>query len=144
MFEGSYPLTLDAKGRMSVPAKLRESLVELGAGQVTVTRWLDNCLRIYPQPAWIKMRDEEIPSWPMTASGFGKALLQSADSQQLDSAGRILIRDSLRSYAGLARRVVLAGDGAVLELWDEMRHTRFLDDQMAMGLPAELKLMKRF
>ena len=144
MFEGSYPLTLDAKGRLTIPAKLRDSLVQLSGGQITVTRWLDNCLRVYPQPAWTRMRDEIMPAWPMTAAGFAKALMQSADTQQIDSAGRILIKDNLRAYAGLDKRVVLAGDGGVLELWDEDRHTRFLDEQMAMGLPPELKSMTRF
>jgi len=144
MFEGSYPLTLDAKGRMTIPAKLRDLLVQADGGQITVTRWLGNCLRVYPQPIWVRLRDEIMPTWPMTAAGFAKALMQSADSQPLDSAGRILIKDGLRNYAGLDKRVVLAGDGDQLELWDEDRHTKFLDEQMALGLPPELKLMTRF
>ena len=144
MFEGSYPLTLDAKGRLTIPAKLRDTLVQLGGGQITVTRWLDNCLRVYPQPAWVRMRDEIMPAWPMTADGFAKALMQSADTQQLDSAGRILVKDNLRAHAFLDKLVVLAGDGGVLELWDEDRHTRFLDEQLAKGLPPELKSMTRF
>ena len=144
MFEGSCPLTLDAKGRMTIPAKWRDLLAEQGGGQITVTRWLDNSLRVYPQPAWIRMRDQIMPAWPMTADGFAKALMQSADTQQIDSAGRILIKDGLRNYAGLDKRVVLAGDGDQLELWDEDRHTKFLDEQMALGLPPELKLMTRF
>jgi MraZ protein len=144
MFEGSYPLSLDAKGRLTIPAKLRDDLVQPGDGLITVTRWLDNCLRVYPQPAWARLRDEIMPTWPMTASTFGKALLQSADTQRIDGAGRILIKDSLRAYANLDKRVVLAGDGGVLELWDEDRHTRFLDEQLALGLPPELKQMTKF
>ena len=144
MFEGNCPLTLDAKGRMTIPAKWRDLLAEQGGGQITVTRWLDNSLRVYPQPAWIRMRDQIMPGWPMTADGFAKALMQSADTQQIDSAGRILIKDSLRSYARLDKRVVLAGDNSLLELWDEDRHTKFLDEQMALGLPPELKSMTRF
>ena len=137
-------MSLDAKGRMTIPAKWRDLLAEQGGGQITVTRWLDNSLRVYPQPAWIRMRDQIMPAWPMTADGFAKALMQSADTQQIDSAGRILIKDSLRSFARLDKRVVLAGDGSLLELWDEDRHTKFLDEQMALGLPPELKSMTRF
>ena len=58
MFQGSYPLSLDAKGRMTVPAEMREQLETLCQGRLTVTRHFGTTfLRIYPQPEWERMRD---------------------------------------------------------------------------------------
>ncbi len=137
-FEGSHSLTLDAKGRLTVPVRVREQFEALCGGALVLTRWLDNCLRLYPLPAWERLRDDIMPTWPMTAAGFAKAVLQTHDAQQIDSAGRILVKDTLRSYARLEKRVVLAADNDVWELWDEERHNRFLDEKMAEGIPAEL------
>jgi MraZ protein len=144
VFEGSYPLTLDAKGRLTIPAKLRDPLQEACGGQLVLTRWLMRCVRVYPLPVWQKLREQITSGWTMQSENFAKAMMHSADSQLVDSAGRILVKDSLRSYAGLDKRVVLAGDGLALELWDEDRHTKFLDEQMELGLPEELKNMARF
>lgn len=144
MFEGSYSLTLDAKGRLTIPARLRDPLQEACGGQLVLTRWLKRCVRVYPLPVWQRLRDEMKSGWTMESENFAKAIMHSADTQVADSAGRIMVKDSLRVYAGLQKSVVLAGDGSVLELWDEERHTQFLDDQMELGLPEELKKLTRF
>lgn len=144
MFEGSYPLTLDAKGRLTIPAKLRDELANPGDGLITVTRWVGNCLRVFPYPVWVQLRDVRLRSFSMASANFAKAVMQSADTQHIDSAGRILIKDGMRAYARLDKRVVLAGDGEQLELWDEDRHNQFLDQELAQGLPPELAQMARF
>lgn len=144
MFEGSYPLSLDAKGRLTIPARLRDELATPGDGLITVTRWVGNCLRVFPHPVWVHLRDVTMRGFPMSSANFAKAVMQSADTQHIDGAGRILIKDTLRAYARLDKRVVLAGDGPQLELWDEDRHTQFLDQELAQGLPPELAQMTRF
>lgn len=144
MFEGNYPLSLDAKGRLTIPAKLRDELVNPGHGLITVTSWERNCLRVFPHPVWVHMRDVTMRNWPMSAANFAKAVMQSADTQHVDSAGRILLKDLHRAWAGLDKRVVLAGDFEHLELWDEKRHNEFLLETLSKGLPPELSQMTRF
>lgn len=139
MFQGSYPLTLDAKGRLTIPAEMREQLETLCQGQLTVTRHFgSNFLRVYPQPEWERMRDLLAK---LTGDGekVRRLIVGSADPVQMDGAGRILISPILRKAARLERRVVLMGDLQRLEVWDEESHARYLDEQAEAGIPAALR-----
>lgn len=123
MFIGEYRHTFDAKNRISLPAKFRK---ELGKG-VIVTRGLDRCLFVYSQAAW-KRETEKLGQQP-TNSAAGRALsrlmLSGAAEADVDSAGRILIPDYLKSFAGLSMKAVVAGVGDRVELWDEDAWTAY-------------------
>jgi MraZ protein len=138
MFQGSYPLTLDAKGRLTIPAEMREQLETLCQGQLTVTRHFGTFLRVYPQPEWERMRDCLAK---LTGDGekVRRLIVGSADPVQMDGAGRILISPILRKAARLEKRVVLMGDLQRLEVWDEEAHTRYLDAQAEAGIPEALR-----
>jgi len=139
MFQGSYPLTLDAKGRLTIPAEMREQLETLCQGQLTVTRHFgSNFLRIYPLPEWERMRDLLAK---LTGDGekVRRLIVGSADPVQMDGAGRILISPILRKAARLEKRVVLMGDLQRLEVWDEESHARYLDEQAEAGIPEALR-----
>lgn len=117
MFIGEYRHTFDAKNRISLPAKFRK---ELGKG-VIVTRGLDRCLFVYSKAAW-KAETTRLGQYP-TNSAAGRALsrlmLSGANEADVDSAGRILIPDYLKSFAGLRSKAVVAGVNDRVELWDE-------------------------
>jgi len=117
MFQGGSALTLDAKGRMTMPARHRDALAEQAAGRLTLTRHPDGCVLVYPRPVWEAKR-EQIVKLPMTARSFQRLLLGHAQDVELDSAGRMLVAPELRSAAGLTRDVMLLGLGAHFELWD--------------------------
>ena len=139
MFQGSYPLTLDAKGRLTIPAEMREQLETLCQGRLTVTRHFgSNFLRVYPQPEWERMRDLLAK---LTGDGekVRRLIVGSADPVQMDGAGRILISPILRKAARLEKRVVLMGDLQRLEVWDEEAHARYLDEQAEAGIPEGLR-----
>jgi MraZ protein len=138
MFEGSYPLTLDAKGRLTIPAEMRDQLETLSQGKLTVTRHYGPFLRVYPLPEWERMR--ELLS-KLTGDGekVRRLIVGSADSVEMDGAGRILISPILRKAARLDRRVVLVGDLQRLEIWDEETHSRYLDEQAEAGIPEALR-----
>jgi len=139
MFQGSYPLTLDAKGRLTIPAEMREQLETLCQGQLTVTRHFgSNFLRVYPLPEWERMRDLLAK---LTGDGekVRRLIVGSADPVQMDGAGRILISPILRKAARLDKRVVLMGDLQRLEVWDEESHARYLDEQAEAGIPEALR-----
>jgi len=117
MFQGSSALTLDAKGRMTIPTRHRVALIEQAAACLTLTRHPDGCLLVYPRPVWEEKR-EQIVKLPMSARSFQRLLLGNAQDVELDGAGRVLVAPELRSAAGLTRDVTLLGLGAHFELWD--------------------------
>jgi MraZ protein len=117
VFQGSSALTLDAKGRVSIPTRHRDALMIQAEGRLTLTRHPDGCLLVYPRPIWETKR-EQIAAFPMQARGLQRLLLGSAQDVELDGTGRILIAPELRSAASLERDVMLLGMGAHFELWD--------------------------
>ena len=117
MFIGEYRHTFDAKNRISVPAKFRK---ELGAS-VVVTRGFDKCLFVYPKSAW-KARAAEMAKHSMgnaAGRGLARLMLAGASEADVDSAGRILVPDYLKSFAGLSVKSVIAGVSDRVEVWDE-------------------------
>ncbi|MDN5843316.1 MAG: division/cell wall cluster transcriptional repressor MraZ [Alcaligenaceae bacterium] len=123
MFQGSSALTLDAKGRMSIPARHRDALVTEEQGRLTITRHPDGCLMIYPRAAW-ELKRVQIAALPMNARALQRLLLGSAQDVDMDGAGRILVAPELRTAAGLAREVMLMGVGTHFELWDSAEWAR--------------------
>ncbi|MFH1610537.1 MAG: division/cell wall cluster transcriptional repressor MraZ [Patescibacteria group bacterium] len=117
MFIGEYSHSLDNKNRLALPAKFRASL-KSGA---VVTRGLDNCLFVFTQTDWQKMVNKitELPIGKSDARGFSRIMLAGAMDVKLDSLGRVLLPDYLKKYAGLNKKVVVAGLYSRLEIWDE-------------------------
>lgn len=117
MFIGEYRHTFDAKNRISLPAKFRK---ELGRS-VIVTRGLDRCLFVYPKQAWKKEAEKLAQHATGGAAGRGlsRLMLAGASEADVDSAGRILVPDYLKSFAGLSTKAVVAGVSERVELWDE-------------------------
>ncbi|MES2994987.1 MAG: division/cell wall cluster transcriptional repressor MraZ [Patescibacteria group bacterium] len=117
MFIGEYRHTLDAKNRISLPAKFRK---ELGAS-VIVTRGLDHCLFVYPKSAWKKHAEGFAAYSTGSAAGRGlsRLMLAGASEADVDSAGRILLPDYLKSFAKLSVKNVVAGVADRVEIWDE-------------------------
>ena len=122
--KGEYQHTLDTKGRLFIPAKLREQLGD----SFVVTKGLDECLFLYPQKAWDEL-EQKIRQLPMSKSrGLQRFFLSSAADVTVDRQGRIVIPTTLRSYANLERDVVVIGVGERAELWDARRWNAYTDD----------------
>jgi len=121
LFRGVNHLTLDAKGRMAMPSRYRDRLVQRCDGQMVVTVDPDHCLLLYPLPEWeeIERKLVRLPSLNPAARRLQRLLIGHATECELDSHGRILVPPPLREFAGLDRRVVLIGQGNKFELWDE-------------------------
>lgn len=130
-------MSLDAKGRMSVPTRHREALVLQCEGRLTLTRHPDGCLLLYPRSVWESVR-ERIAALPISASGWKRFFLGNATDVELDGTGRLLIAPELRSAVGLEKEVVLLGMGAHFELWDAARLAAKEDEAIAGGLPEAL------
>ena len=134
VFQGSSALTLDAKGRISIPTRHRDALQEQAAGQLTLTRHPDGCLLVYPRPVWEDKR-EQIVRFPTGARGLQRLLLGNAQDVDMDAAGRVLVAPELRTAAGLSREVMLMGMGTHFELWDATALARSEDAALAQGMP---------
>lgn len=138
VFQGASALNLDAKGRMSVPAKHRDALLVQGEGRVTLTKHPDGCLMLFPRPEWEAFR-ARVAQLPMDAHWWRRIFLGNATEIDLDSAGRILVSPELRSAAGIQREVILLGMGSHLELWDAATYATKEQAAMMQGVPDALK-----
>ncbi len=119
MLLGEHIHTLDAKKRLSLPAKFRK---ELGK-TVVITRGLDACLFVYSAKEWKEFSGKlsELPVGQSSTRAFNRFILGSAFETPIDSAGRVLIPDVLKEFAGLDQKVVVAGLSNRVELWNEER-----------------------
>jgi MraZ protein len=138
VFQGASALNLDAKGRMSVPAKHRDALLVQGEGRVTLTKHPDGCLLLFPRPEWEAFR-ARVAQLPMDAHWWRRIFLGNATELDLDGAGRILVSPELRSAAGIQREVILLGMGSHLELWDAATYATKEQAAMMQGVPDALK-----
>ena len=133
MFQGVSSISLDAKGRLSVPTRHREVLSAQAAGQLTVTRHPDGCLLLFARPEWERF-SQRISALPMTAQWWKRIFLGNAQDLELDGTGRVLISPDLRQAAGLSKDVLLMGMGTYFELWDkatyDAKEAAALKDQM--------------
>lgn len=132
MFQGSSALTIDAKGRMSIPTRHRDALAQQEQGRLTLTRHPDGCLLVYPRSVWEEKR-EQIARFPMSARFLQRLLLGSAQDVDLDSAGRILIAPELRAAVGLERDAMLLGMATHFELWNAQELERRQAQDLATG-----------
>lgn len=120
MFYGTEFLSLDAKGRLSMPGRHRLAFEGEANKDVTVTRHLHRCLLIYQRPAWEKFRDDTVI--PLQDQWLKRLFLGSAMDVKLDATFRLLVSPELRVAAGLVREVKLIGMGDHFELWDKATH----------------------
>ena len=117
MFMGSYSHSLDPKGRLIIPAKIREELGE----EFIMTRGQDNCLTAYPMAEWKRLLDaiERLPKFTNeAATRMRRATFGNGTVIEVDKQGRILIPAGLRKTAGLTKDVTLVGVDNHLEIWD--------------------------
>ncbi len=138
MLIGEYLHTLDNKKRLSLPAKFRKEVGD----KVVLTRGLDACLFMFPENTWKRIADKlvNLPFGQADTRGLSRFLLSGAVESEVDSAGRILVPDYLKDFAGLQSKVVLAGVSDRIEVWNETtwneykHHIEKGADQMAEKL----------
>ena len=120
-FRGINNISVDAKGRMAMPARYRERLLENCGGRLVVTVDRDHCLLVYPLPEWeiIEAKLNELPSLNKQARLLQRLLIGHATELDMDAQGRILLPAMLRDFAGLKKKAVLIGQGKKFEIWDE-------------------------
>ena len=117
MLTGQYTHSIDAKGRVNFPAKLREELGE----RFIITRGLDNCLFVYSVDEWDQLA-AKLHELPISKSApLNRVFFAGAAEAEPDKQGRVLLPAHLREYAGLDRDVTIAGVSNRAEIWDSER-----------------------
>ena len=122
MFRGATLVNLDSKGRLSVPTRYREKLIEAASGQMVCTIDIHHpCLLLYTLPEWeiIEHKLSRLSSMNPAERRVQRLLLGHASECQMDNAGRLLLAPVLRQHAGLTKQVMLVGQFNKFELWDE-------------------------
>jgi MraZ protein len=144
VFRGVAQLSLDSKGRLAVPSRFRDALVERCAGQLVITADSDRCLLIYPLPEWepIEQKLMSLSSFNPQIRELQRRVVGYAEDAVMDATGRILVSPALRQFAELGRSVVLVGQGNKFELWNKDQWEQLMargGGFGAGGLPPELE-----
>ena len=123
MFFGETAINLDAKGRLAIPMRYRESIQEQSGGQLVLTysAFDSGALYLYPEKEWERVRDDitGLSTFNPGHRSLQRKLVGSASAVEPDGNGRIQIPQTLRQVAGLEKRVVLLGMGSRFEIWNE-------------------------
>ena len=131
-------LTLDGKGRITVPARWREMLETARQGLLVVAKNPEGCLALYPLPVWEQF-EASLLALPVEDEAWRRFFVGSATEVEIDSASRVLIPPELRSWAGLEREVKFMGVGPNFELWDMARYAAREAEAIARGRPEALR-----
>lgn len=141
MLNGVNKLNLDAKGRLAIPSRYRQSLLEECAGHLVVTLDTEKRMVIYPYNDWKK-----VEATLVNISGVNKAAVRikrlylgHATDCDMDKNGRINLPSYLREKTGLDKQIVLVGIGNKFEVWDEDSWNREWEDDEELELPEELE-----
>ncbi|MGO2082157.1 division/cell wall cluster transcriptional repressor MraZ [Vagococcus sp.] len=126
MFMGEFQHNIDSKGRLIVPAKLREGLGE----KFIVTRGMDGCLFGYPLTEWALLEEKmkDMPLAKKEARTFVRFFYSAATECELDKQGRIHLPTNLRKYANLEKACTIIGVSNRIEFWSEERWQEFSSD----------------
>lgn len=137
---GEFKSTLDAKGRMNFPVKLRE---ELGKTFVISKTIGEHCIKVYSKEDWDSLVDSIRQMPQVKTAGIQRFLFGSAFEVEPDKQGRVLIPAPLREYAGLQTDIVIVGLEGRAEIWDKQKWDGFndaldMDELMAAAMEMEI------
>ena len=135
MFQGAAALNIDTKGRLAIPARHREALLDASGGQLVLTAHPHRCLLLYPQQAWEPIRDKVLAASSLNpqSATIKRLLVGHARDEELDSAGRLLIAPELRQFAQFEKQVWLVGQGSHFEIWSDSGWQKQQDVFLTMG-----------
>jgi len=149
MARGSNNVSVDVKGRISIPTKHRDDLLRQSDGQMIITiSPNDRCLWLYTSVAWegVERKLVSLPTLNAQTRKLKRMLIGHADDCDMDGSGRILLPAPLREFAMIQKKAVLVGQGDKYEIWDETQWTAHRDSILEIeldesNLSAELETL---
>lgn len=133
---------MDSKGRMAIPARIREQLVGEGSSQIWLTAHMyERCLLIYSAPEWapVLAKVQALPAGNEQVRKIQRRFMGQAVNLEMDANGRVLVPPTLRDFAHLDKKLMLVGLGNKLELWNEDSWNALMDQSTDGDLPTELE-----
>jgi len=128
LFKGQFKYSIDSKGRISIPAKLRKNLLPEANDTLVMTKGLGNCIDIYPHDQWILIEQKlgKLNQFKPKDAMFLRMFLQYAAEDTLDSQSRILIPQNLLEYAKIENEVLILGALKKIEVWNPRVYEDYL------------------
>ena len=139
MLIGEYEHSLDAKGRLIMPAKLRDDIGE----KFIITKGLDGCLFAFSIEEW-KIFEQKLRSLPISnkdARAFSRFFFAGAMDCEIDKQGRFLISSNLRDFAGLTKEVVIVGMDSRIEIWSKEQWQQCDEDISADEIAEKMEML---
>ena len=127
MITGEYRYSLDEKGRIMIPAKMR---AEIAGNVMILTRGVDHCLWIFPVDEWKRISENILSSTSLFRERsrlIQRRIIAPAQEAEIDRAGRMSIPQTLREYAGLKKECIILGMLKYIEIWDEETYLNYLN-----------------
>ena len=146
MFRGANAINLDSKGRLAIPTKYRQSLLDDCNGQLVCTiDTQQSCLLLYPLPEWeeIELKLSKFSSMIPSERRMQRLLLGYATECEMDKSGRVLLSLPLRKHATLDKEVMLVGQLNKLEIWDAETWATQIDADMEVERSGGFELTER-
>ncbi|MFA6542210.1 MAG: division/cell wall cluster transcriptional repressor MraZ [Bacteroidota bacterium] len=144
-FKGSFNYTVDSKGRINIPAKMRKNLSPEANNSFVVTRGFESCIFVYPNDEWMK-REAEIGKLMQTDPQhrfFTRMLLRYATDAELDGQSRIVLPKELIQYAKIENDVFILGAFDRIEVWNPNEYQKYLDAQQEDYLTVASKVFEK-
>jgi MraZ protein len=128
-FLGEFEATLDSKGRFLLPAGFKRQIPEGESTRFVINRGFEKCLSLYPMSSWQPLYDQisTLNDFDPKVREFRRYFLNGAIIVEPDAAGRLLIPQNLKEYAGLEKDIVLAAAVNKLEIWDKEKYQKFFE-----------------
>jgi len=130
-FMGMFDYSIDNKGRISIPQKMRKNIKPEAKETFVATRGFEKCIAIYPLDEWenIEKKLSTLNSFKEKDRLFQRTFLMWASHQELDSQSRITLPKTLLDYAGIKSEVKIIGVGERIEVWDPEAFDKYLNSQ---------------
>jgi MraZ protein len=128
MFRGQFTYSIDSKGRISIPAKLRKHISPDANDTFVMTRGISNCIDIYPLDQWQYIEDKllQLNSFQPDEARFLRMFVQFATEDTMDSQSRILVPSTLIDYAQIKNEVLILGALKKIEVWNPKVYDDYL------------------
>src|SRR5208282_1089767 len=140
LLTGEFRNTLDEKGRLSLPARLRG---ELPGNELVLTQGVDACLWLFPPDQWAILSKKLMESTSLFAARarlVQRRILAPAQEVEVDKLGRIAIPQRLREFAGLSKECVILGISKYIEIWDGDAYRKYLEENESEFVAAAEEL----
>ena len=131
MFKSTFKHTLDEKGRIAIPTKLRQQLEKLdGKETLIITHGFEECLFAYPLDNWkeIEEKASQLSLLDKVARGFIRFFIGPAAECGLDKLGRVMVPQNLIDYASINKEVIISGSVNKIEIWSKEIYDNYWND----------------